>query len=726
MPTRTTRGSGSTQGLAFLIACAATVMAGPVETPRTWRFPERPPRIHIAKGLWWDLLRIHEAGALMGGAIYGESFDVYGHSGGYCGYGKTLGDFPHSSEKLCRYNAIVIVGCRAGALPAKSQKRLQEWVRNGGGLLITGGVQCFGQGAYHGTLLEELLPATVAETPDLTRTPSRTVLTPTDAGRRLFGGAVPWRQKPRLFYAHVGLQLTESAEVLVEAADQPMFVRHSYGRGRVALFAGTVCGEPGLGELPFWEWDGWPMVLSHILVWLVDTPAEAASAVGAATRDPEYAAKLEQLKDLADLDVDGLFGEDDDEKEGGEPKAEPGVLGKILKLVPACRDREYALAAVTALAESGTPFEPKTAERIFGPIGRHISGNEFVTPARELVASSSAGRVALGLRVLGRAKDAKSWPFVLKYAAGGLQALPKESGRSTLGPSVRVETGEDERLRLAAVRAAADYGDPHRLPSFREAARKWRRKESPPPAVLPLQDDLAEEIQIALCLMGDGAAAVRVLDTMVRNRLEIELNLDITQKPMYVRTPAAVSERKQAQAQVPLLRARIARLETTLARFPESGLPLLAKSAADWQGDFAAAYLQACLAERGQRAMDKGVRDALLQVVEKCRLKSVRSLCARRLRRSDPDCVSDAVVTLSRGHADDADFALSQLPVVPEQQRAAVIRAGLEHPDLHVRHRAIRSVVLAQESEREALLSRARDLARGDKVAAAILAQMGG
>lgn len=724
MPTRTTRGSGSTQGLAFLIICAATVVAGQIDTPRAWRFPERPPRIHIAKGLWWDLLRIHEAGALMGGAIYGESFDVYGHSSGYCGYGKTLGDFPRSFDELCRYHAIVITGCRAGALRGKSQERLREWVRNGGGLLITGGVQCFGQGAYHGTLLEDLLPATVAETPDLTRTPPRTALTPTDAGRRLFGDAVPWLQKPRLLYAHLGLQLKEGAEVLIEAADQPMLVRHSYGKGRVALFAGTVCGEPELGELPFWDWDGWPLVLSHVLAWLVDTPAEPVSAPGSVARSPEYAAKLEQLKSLADLDVDGLFGED--EEDVGDPKTEPGVLGKILKLVPACRDREYALATVTALAESGTPFDPKAAEGIFGSIGEYVSGSEFAPPATELAASSSAGRVALGLRVLGRVKDAKSWPFALKYAAGGLNALPKESGRSTLGPSVRVETGEDERLRLAAVRAAADYGDPQRLPSFREAARKWRRKVSPPPAVLPLQDDLAEEIQIALCLMGDGAAAVRVVDTMVRNRLEIELNLDITQKPMYVRTPAAVSERKQAQAQVPLLRARIARLETTLARFPESGLPLLAKSAADWQGDFAAAYLQACLAERGQRAMDKGVRDALLQVVEKCRLKSVRSLCARRLRRSDPDCVSDAVVTLSRGHADDADFALSQLPVVPEQQRAAVIRAGLEHPDLHVRHRAIRSVVLARESEREALLSRARDLARSDKVAAAILAQMGG
>lgn len=691
--------------------------------PDVWRFPERPPRIHIAKGLWWDMYRIHEAGAMMGGAIYDESFDVFGHSSGYCGYGKTLGDFPHTYAKLLRFNTIVIMGCRAGALPVASQERLKVWVENGGGLLVTGGIQGLGQGSYHGSVLEQLLPAEVSEKPDLKRTPSGTLLQPSEAGDKLFGKSVPWAQRPRLLYAHDGLTLRAGAEVLIGAAGKPVLIRHSVGKGRVALFAGTVCGEPEPGELAFWDWDGWPMILSHVLEWLVRTPTTAAPAE-TATRDPKYGEKLAELKGLTDVDVDGMF---DEEEDGGmaAPKSGSDTLGRILKLAPACRDREYALAVVRALAESGTSFEVPTAEEVFKPIQEYVSGKEFAGPGQDLASASVAGRVALGLRILGRAKAPEGHAIVLKYAARGLSGLPKPPGQESLSPSMRVETGEDERLRLAAVRAVADYADRVLLTPFRKAVSAWEKTKSPPPEVVELQQDLEEEIQVALCLMGDGRAAVTVVNTMVQNSLNIEMNLDITQRPLYVPTPAIVSERKQAERAIPFLRARNARLARTLARFPETGLPLLAESAAEWKGEFADVFLQACLAERDDRPPDEGTCAALLRIVEECQLRGTRTLCACRVSEAGDGGLPDALTKLSKGQEEDALFALSRLPFMPADGREGILRNGLEHKSPSVRRTAVRAIVLVSEEGRAPLASAAQKLANDDREVAAILERLG-
>jgi uncharacterized membrane protein len=704
--------------IALLSASWACAEERGAAQPEVWRFPERPSRIHIAKGLWWDMLRIHEAGAQMGGAIYGESFDVFGDSHGYCGYGKTLGDFPHSCDQLLAFNAVIITGCRAGALPKASQENLKLWVQNGGGLLVTGGIQGLGQGEYHGSILEELLPAEVARAPDLRREPANAILTPTEAGRALFGDAIPWVQRPRLFYAHDGLQPRKGAEVLVEVGGKPVFLRHSLGQGRVALFAGTVCGEPKPEELPFWEWDGWPIVLAKVLDWLVQTPVSKGLTPAAVPRDADYAQKLQQLKELAEVDVDEVG---EEEESPNAPKKGSDVVGKVMALAPACRDATFALAVVKALAESGTSFEPEAAEKVFAPIANYLSGKEFARPAKDLAASASAGRVALGLRVLGRVKASEGYVLALRYTASGLAGLPKDAREAALSPGIDAETGKDERLRLAAVRAVADYADRSLLVPFGKAASQWKVKASPPPEVEQLQTDLEEEISLALCLMGDGRAAVTVVNALVRNKLAIERNLDITQRPLYVPTPAVLSERKQAEREIPYLRARNVRLEITLARFPEAGLPVLADLADQWEGEFPDVYLQACLARRDDRPLESSARDALFRIVEKCRLRGVRTLCAHRLRATDSERLVELLVKLSGGSEDDALFALSQLALVPEGQRQQMVRSGLEHQSPRVRRKAVRSILLTPEPARDSLNGLARQLAKDDEIVAGIL-----
>ncbi|MDP9374145.1 MAG: VWA domain-containing protein, partial [Chloroflexota bacterium] len=63
---------------------------------------------------------------------------------------------------LAPYDAVVLVDVPAGRLSFDRQKALQEYVRSlGKGLVVTGGINSFGRGAYEGSTLEETLPVRV-------------------------------------------------------------------------------------------------------------------------------------------------------------------------------------------------------------------------------------------------------------------------------------------------------------------------------------------------------------------------------------------------------------------------------------------------------------------------------------------------------------------------------------------------------------------------------------
>jgi len=684
------------------------------EADEAWSFPEGLPRIHVARGLWWRMLRIHESGALMGGAIFDGSFDVFGSARGYCGHGRTLGDFPTSRDRLEGYNTIVIVGCRAGALSNAAQQRLAEWVRGGGGLMVTGGFHGFGEGNYHGTPLEDVLPVIVSDKPDLTRLATGSSLEPTRTGRECYGPTIPWKQRPSVYYVHTRLEVKDGAQVLIQAAGHPLVIRKRIGKGRASVFAGTVCGEPPAEDLPFWEWSGWPMILSRELTWLVDTPVPATAKGPEPPQDEQYRKRLQELRGLAKLDLTA-FGEEIDEF-GGGPAVDSGkaTFSHISRLAKECSTREYALAVMNALAESGTKFEPRQGEALFSHVAGHLSGVEFVEPAHALASSGKAGRVALGLRALARAEPGAARPYILKYVAGGLSALPERRDDASPPLSAESLSGKDERLRLAAVRAGADCADPEFLTPFKQAAARCRPGSSSNPIVAEIQRDLKEEIQVTLCLMGDGEAAAGVVRLLIHHELAIERNLDIIQRPMYVRTPELVRQRKRAQAEILLLKARSARLKRILARFPESGIPRLAESARTWE-PFGAVYLQACLAGNGAGPpLAPAPMKALRSILRECRLQGIRALCARRLREGNAAELTKAIVELADGERGDALFALSQIAYLPSEERGRVIETGLAHESLAVRASAVHAAILAPADRQQHLLERIRDAAGKD------------
>jgi uncharacterized membrane protein len=57
--------------------------------------------------------------------------------------------------------------------------------------------------------------------------------------------------------------------VELTAGDAPFLICGQYGKGKVAVVAGNVCGDTTKAKPGFWETDEWPDLLSRVIHWMV-------------------------------------------------------------------------------------------------------------------------------------------------------------------------------------------------------------------------------------------------------------------------------------------------------------------------------------------------------------------------------------------------------------------------------------------------------------------------
>ena len=142
---------------------------------------------------------------------------------------------------------------------------LREWVKDGGGLVILGGLVTLGQNWNMQRGWPEFLPVELNMPWEIRRcSPSVKFAKPVE-GSPLAG--VGWDEPPAVFYRHV-VKTTPEAVVLLEGdRREPLLVGGPYGKGRVVVFTGTVLGEAPDGEAAFWETTCWPEVLAGAMRW---------------------------------------------------------------------------------------------------------------------------------------------------------------------------------------------------------------------------------------------------------------------------------------------------------------------------------------------------------------------------------------------------------------------------------------------------------------------------
>lgn len=467
-----------------------------------------PRRVLSVRGLWSDLYQCDTAFAMLGGVrivnIWQSPDSV-------------SGTFPGTAEDLARYDLVILANVNGRSLRPEGRALLKRYVESGGGVLMLGGYYAFGA-EYHGTELAEIAPVEFLDHRDLVSSP---------AGARI--APVKDTAQPRVFWSH-DVTPKPGTRVGLTADGQPLLITGTFGKGRVAVFAGSVMGDPGPGLLPFWEWNQWPGVLAETMAWLAPT-ASAAAPLTKAT----VLAQLQTASTSTNA-VDQLF-----------EVARPVV------------DQDFA-AVATALIESGHPAQVT--------LGLRLRGLSHAPGAKEsLLAAFVKGRVDSAAR-----NRPPSVDDVLEEAVGHKPMLV-DPDMNPGTAKVNVETAK--AVQLAALEGLGWLGNPEAIPSLREVLRKCPVHAHPPGDFSDSFTDVDEQgetAMVAALRCGDIAAAAPVVDLWMQNLY--------TLATMKIADAGAKTKRADRALQIDRLTAAQVRLTAGMENLPAAVLPALAQRVA--------------------------------------------------------------------------------------------------------------------------------------------------
>lgn len=599
--------------VAFFLA--ATVHAEPFPGERLGH----PLRVHVARGLWWQMLRLNEAFGLIGGADVSSSVDVYGHAQGYHGTARAMETFPGTPAALARQDVIILAGSRVAALSAPTQTALAEWVKAGGGLFITGGPLSLDGDAY-GPSLAAILPVSLERAVDLAAIPGDTRLRPTPSGG-LEG--VDWAASPRVYWHHKGVAPSAGSRVMLSAGSRPLLVMKAAGLGKIAVFSATVCGDPAAGEVPFWAWAAWPQVVSAVLRELAPASAVAVPSGAVAIKGKINKAET-RLAEIGDDVFGGLLDED-------MPGANAGTGKELAELSRLTRTPDFAAKVVRTVANSNTRLSLGESAVIFGAVHAYLAPNLAATLSADLMKSEAPGTVALGLRLAGLGRRHEAGRVMVTFVARGLAALPSDGDSSMVGESLRPPDGLDEGLRLAAAQALSDLGDLQFAPALRLALVQWKRECGRERILADRQRDIEEAIMSSLAVMGEGEAAVWAIDCLIQNSLAKEFAVNASEHR--TRNASKEFQREQAKARknIKLMAFRNNRLRGTLHDVPPVVWGALAAKAKDWDGEFATEAMLLLLAAGNPAPLTPEALTALATIRDETPVPAVQALCRVRL-----------------------------------------------------------------------------------------------
>lgn len=643
---------------------------GKVDLPEAWviRRPA-PPVVHLGKGLWWNFFGLSDAMAELGGAVWTSSYHCSGQ------YGMTLRNYPQTWRDLMGYNLVVLTNVDAQAVGPYGRMLLEEYVKNGGALLLFGGPSAYGRGGFKGTALERLLPGEMAGA-DRIKVEGANVLQPAAGAAGILPADLPWNLKPCLYYLHP-MTARAGAVVLATVGDRPAVMAWNCGKGRVAAFAMTAEGEAAGDQLAFWEWGGFPRLVGAVMHWLV---AEQG-------KNPPPANSAETRKLLEEV-LAPVAGEDPAKRER-----------QIRALLARCFDKGFARDLLDAVATyEGTPG------RDFGnAVARAVQpfvDAEFAKDAKLLIESGNAGKAAIGLQVLGMCRTPEAGPLIVKFLDKGSGALKSDTG----GDEVKMDDlmneargaglGDDQRLKLAAVIALGDLGDPAHLDRLKRVSLQFAAKAtaaavgSDTGEVTDLKENLLQQSLAARARLGDVAAVRPFFDEIMKNITQIERHINYLDVMLLDPDDKDLMRgRKVAVVQLPILRQRQALCLDVARQFPASVYPGVADDLANRSDERLAPFVYAALTRTdAKKAPAADTAAAFAAAVGKCRVPELRLLAFNvAAATGDTACMTRLAEVLAglAGGKDKADavFAVRNAARLSAAGRQAVLAAAAQHPD---------------------------------------------
>jgi len=543
----------------LLVSLAALLCSAPAgaQSSTDWLLPkEKPLRVHVVRGLWHRHYRIEDALARLGGALLSDSY----HSSNAPWYRSTwmekrngnLSHFPDSWLQMMENHVIVICNINGLAFRGKRLADLETYVKNGGSVLFLGGRYAMGL-EYYDTPFAKVAPVHLKKEIDLKCVKDGLVLSPGTDTIRAGLDRLPWEQEPRNFWHHE-FEPKEGAKVVLKAGDRPLLVCGEYGRGRVAVFAGSVMGDPPEGALPFWEWEGWPQLLAGTIRWL----AEARSNTDTSFSD-EDRKRLAQYASSLDA-----------------KNAKPAST-LIERLAPQCISKEEAKTLISAAADIEGDLSPGAASSLAQyvlPFADEALGEWAVA----LACSGRPHKALLGLRLIGKCRA----PEALDLLSGCLKEgqLPEKELDTdadggdglTAGLGVLTDPEMGTRnlsldVRLAAVMGLGDLANPKAVPVLLKAAKDHSQDKA-----------LSQEALLSRLRCGDASASDEAVSMLLSNQYEISA------ARFYV--DVVTGKQTPGQKAVPGNLRRQQQLYTRLSTVPARVLPALAKRIAreeDWR-----------------------------------------------------------------------------------------------------------------------------------------------
>lgn len=188
-------------------------------------------------------------------------------------------EFPESADELAAYDVVVLsdIGYNTLAIPPETfsdgvrrgnrLRLLEEFVRDGGGLLMIGGYLSFqginGRANYAGTPVETALPVTLRRTDDRVERPDGVYPEVTDPDHPVVPDVdSDWPD----FLGYNRFEVDDDARTLARVDDDPLLAVGSHGGGRSAAFASDCA--PHWGPTEFVDWDGYPALWAGLVRWL--------------------------------------------------------------------------------------------------------------------------------------------------------------------------------------------------------------------------------------------------------------------------------------------------------------------------------------------------------------------------------------------------------------------------------------------------------------------------
>lgn len=214
----------------------------------------------VVKGLWNRFYHVEAALANLGKVKMTTAYTTY-----HPQHDTQLSGFTLDWKPIFTQDVIVLTNVEARGLGLGQVRMIEEFVKQGGGLVIFGGLLTLGQNWNMERGWTDFLPVELNMPWEIRQCKPAVEFALPETNSLLKD--VSWQKAPVVLFRHM-VKPKPGAKVLLSGTKgEPLIVGDQFGKGRVVVFTGTVLGEATNGQTAFWDSSAWIDILGKVVLW---------------------------------------------------------------------------------------------------------------------------------------------------------------------------------------------------------------------------------------------------------------------------------------------------------------------------------------------------------------------------------------------------------------------------------------------------------------------------